>query len=332
MTELSVEQKVYQMFILGYEGENPRAVPEFRKALNSGLGGVIFFTHNICEKERFKQAVKIIKEESAILPPFLSIDQEGGRVERTLNLYGGHHYKSARDVAKQGENVVLQQAQWISEELKYLGINMNFAPVLDVDTNPDNPVIADRSYSSNCNDVIKYGKITAKTYLKNGIIPVGKHFPGHGDTSVDSHKDLPEVALNIKELEDIHIKPFKELLEYLPAIMVAHVHYKAFNNEKIPASVSNEVIEKYLRGKLNYQGVVISDDMVMGGIRHFSPFEACKKGIESGVNMFIYRNADDSVIQLIEDIISAVKRKEIDINKINRSVECIKRLKNVAKL
>ena len=326
LKKLSIEQKLYQMFILGYEGENPHACPNLINALKSGLGGVIFFTQNICDKERFKNAVQMIKDD-ALIPPFLSIDQEGGRVERTLNLYGKSHYLSAKDSAKQGEDTVRQQCQWISEELKYFGLNMNFAPVLDVDTNPDNPIIADRSYSKNPDEVIKYGRIAAETYLKNNIIPVGKHFPGHGDTSADSHLEMPETNLSIDELENIHIKPFKELCDILPAIMVAHVHYKAFDSQKIPASVSSNIINGYLRNKLNFKGLIISDDMVMGGIRKFSPFEACKRAINAGVNMFIYRNSDDCTIDLIKQLADAVKKGEIDIKNIDKSIEHIRLIK-----
>ena len=322
LKKLNIEQKLYQMFILGYEGENPHACPNLVHALKSGLGGVIFFTQNIYDKERFKNAVQMIKEDS-LIPLFLSIDQEGGRVERTLNLYGKSHYLSAREAAQYGEDAVKQQSQWISEELKYLGLNMNFAPVLDVDTNPDNPVIADRSYSKNPDEVIKFGKIAAQTYLNNGIIPVGKHFPGHGDTSVDSHHEMPETNLSIEEMDKIHIKPFKALCSMLPAIMVAHVHYTAFDKDKIPASVSGNIINGYLRNKLGFKGIVISDDMVMGGIKKFSPFEACKLAINAGVNMFIYRNSDDCTINLIEQLANAVKNGEIDEKNIDKSLEYI---------
>lgn len=323
---MSLEQKVYQMFILGYEEENPLACAEFMQALKSGLGGVIFFTRNIVEKEKFRNAVQIIKDNS-LFNPFLSIDQEGGRVERTLNLYGGAHYLSARTAAKKGAAFVEQQTQWISQELNYLGLNMNYAPVLDVDTNPDNPIIADRSYSSSPDEVAKFGKIAAEIYKKNNIIPVGKHFPGHGETNVDSHLDMPVLDLSMQELEKTHIAPFKALINDLPAIMAAHIHYKAFDTERIPASISKNVIS-YLRNTLGFKGLVISDDMVMGGIKRFTPFEACKRAINAGINMFIYRNADEKTIALIGQIIKAVKDGEIPEERINGSVRCIMALKN----
>lgn len=326
MKNLTLEQKVHQMFILGYSGENPLACPHFLKALKSGLGGVIFFTHNIIEKERFKTAIKSIKE-TALIEPLLSIDQEGGRVERTLNLYGGPHYLSAEESAKQGNNIVQQQTQWISDELNYLGINMNFAPVLDVNTNPQNPIIGNRSYSNNPNDVIKYGQIAIETYLKNNIIPVGKHYPGHGDTKTDSHFEMPIVNLSLSELENIHIKPFKNLAKILPAIMVAHVHYPAFDKEKIPASISSNILN-YLRQELKFNGVIISDDMVMGGIRRYTPIDAIKRAINAGVNMFIYRNADESTTQLIENIVQAIKIGELSEKRIDESLNYIQLLKN----
>lgn len=326
---MTLEQKIYGMFILGYEEENPKANAGFMKALQSGLGGVIFFTRNITDKERFRDTVNVIKQNS-LYAPFLSIDQEGGRVERTLNLYGGTHYLSARSAAKKGEAFVKQQTQWISQELNYLGLNMNFAPVLDVDTNPDNPIIADRSYSSDPDEVIKFGKIAVDTYKQNRIIPVGKHFPGHGDANIDSHLDMPVLDLSLEELEQIHIKPFKALVNDLPAIMAAHIHYKAFDSEKIPASISKNVLN-YLRNTVGFNGVIISDDMVMGGVKRFSSFDACKRGILAGVNMFIYRNADEKTLSLIEQITNAVKTGEIPQEKIDESINRIQTLKKVYK-
>lgn len=330
MSGLTLEQKIHQMFILGYEGENPKSCVEFMNALKSGLGGVIFFSRNIAEKEQFRNTVQIINE-NALFPLFLSIDQEGGRVERTINLYGGAHYLSARAAAQKGESFVKQQTQWISQELNYLGLNMNFAPVLDVDTNPDNPIIADRAYSNDPAVVIKYGKIAIDTYKQNGIIPVGKHFPGHGNTSVDSHLDMPVENLSMSELENIHIKPFKALINDLPAIMVAHVHYTAFDSQKVPASISQNVIN-YLRNSMNFDGLIISDDMVMGGIKRYTPYEACKRGIIAGVNMFIYRNADEKTAHLIEQIADGVKKGEIPESKIDDSVNYIMKLKSLIKL
>lgn len=323
----SIREKIARMFIMGLSGDSLAENPNMLSMLRSGLGGVIFFTENITSKQGFKKLVSDIKKE-AKYPLFLSIDQEGGRVERTLNLYGGSHYKSAREAAKLGPDFVREQTSQIAHELKDFGLNMNFAPVLDVDTNPLNPVIAERSYSSFPDEVVKYGKIAADTYLQYGIVPVGKHFPGHGETSVDSHKDMPELAMTFAELENTHIYPFKELVD-IPALMVAHIHYTCFDEEKIPASVSENVIKNYLRAKLGYEGLVISDDMVMGGIKGFSPLEACKRGIKAGINMFIYRSSDDETVALVDKLTTEAEAGKIDISDIEYSYKKITAAKSM---
>lgn len=321
----SLREKIAQMFIMGLSGDSLDKNPGMVSMLENGLGGVIFFTENITSKDSFKKLVLEIKEKAAY-PLFLSIDQEGGRVERTLNIYGGQKYKSARDAALLGTAFLCKQSEGIACELKDFGLNMNFAPVLDVDTNPKNPIIAERSYSSDPKKVAECGKIVSDIYLKHGIIPVGKHFPGHGETSVDSHKDMPELALSIDELEKTHIYPFKKLID-IPALMIAHIHYTSFDAEKIPASVSKNVIKKFLREKLGYRGLVISDDMVMGGIQCFSPLEACKRGISAGINIFIYRSCNSETVSLIDSLESEVKAGNIDICDIEFSYEKICELK-----
>lgn len=314
---MNLREKIYRMFILGPDGEE--ISPNLSKAIGKGLGGVIFFTRNIICENQFKTLIKTIKNE-ANRPIFLSIDQEGGRVERTLNLHNGSKYLCARESAKKGVDFVKKQTEQIAKELKSFGINMNFAPVLDVDTNPENPVIAERSFSSDPEIVAKMGEICAKTYLENGIIPVGKHFPGHGETSVDSHKEMPELFMNFEELEKTHIAPFKTLINLgIPAIMAAHIHYSAFDEDKTPASISKNALG-YLRNTLEFGGLIISDDMVMGGIKGFTPLEACMRGIEAGINMFIYRDSDDATIQLIETLAQKAESGEIDLKKVDESV------------
>lgn len=328
MKNLTLRQKIQQMFILGYDGPNPAEERnfDFINALKDGLGGVIFFTQNIINEKQFKNSIKYINENS-LIKPFLSIDQEGGRVERTLNIHNGEKYLSARYAAQKDEDFLKKQTQIMAKELKDFGINLNFAPVLDVDTNPNNPIIAERSFSSNPEEVIKYGKIVIDTYKSHGIIPVGKHFPGHGDTAIDSHKSMPKVNLLFDELEEIHIKPFINLLKDLPAIMVAHVYYSAFDKEEKPASISQNVLNNYLRKKLGYNGLIISDDMVMGGIQGYSSIDACIQAINAGVNMFIFRNSDNATLSLFEQIENAVKSGLIAEEKINKSIEYIQKTK-----
>lgn len=324
MSEI-LKKKLYQMFILGLEGESLSDNPNLIKALNEGLGGVIFFTQNIKTSEQFKKLITDIRKESAI-SPFLSIDQEGGRVERTENLFGGKKYLSAKFAAEKGYNFLKEQTGQISRELKSFGINLNFAPVLDVNTNPDNPIIGERAFSNNADEVIKCGKIVVDTYLENGIIPCTKHFPGHGDANVDSHISLPKIDLPLEEMEKIHIKPFKEVSS--PMTMVAHLHCKAFDNEEIPSSLSKNVVD-YLKNNLNFKGLIITDDMIMGGVTTArNATETALLAIKAGINLLLYRNSYDETIKIIEELVLMAQNDKELLDNINQSYEKIIDFKN----
>lgn len=314
---IDLRQKIYQMFVLGLEGENLSENPNLINALHDGLGGVIFFTQNIKNTEQFKNLVKDIKNE-AVVAPFLSIDQEGGRVERTENILGKKKFQSAKFAAQKGEVFLNEQTEQISRLLKDFGLNLNFAPVLDVNTNPDNPIIRERAFSSDTDEVIKFGKVVVDTYWKNGIIPCTKHFPGHGDASVDSHISLPKIDLSLDEMEKNHIRPFKEVES--PMIMVAHLHCMAFDKEESPSSMSKNVIN-YLRNEIGYNGLLITDDMVMGAIK--DGLQGCLQAIKAGVNIILYRHSSDESIRIIENLVLLAETDEELLNKIEESYQKI---------
>lgn len=289
-----LKTKLYQMFILGTDGG------EYERALSNGLGGMIFFTKDIQSPEQFRKLISGIKSKSMI-PPFLSIDQEGGRVERTENIHNGKKYLSAKFAYEKGEDFLRKQTYEIAQELKSYGINLNFAPCIDVNTNPNNPIIGERAFSNNSDDVIKGEKIVSQTYRGNGIVPCVKHFPGHGDANADSHLTLPEIDLTLEEMEQTHIKPFAACAKTIEMVMVAHLHCTCFERDVIPTSLSKNAIS-YLRDKLGFDGVIISDDMIMAGAAGFEPVQACEMGIRAGLNMFIYRNSAPETIEIIETI------------------------------
>ena len=316
---VSLRTKVYQMFILGTDGGC------WRDALANGLGGIIFFTHDIISQEQFKLLTDECKSE-ALIKPFLSIDQEGGRVERTENIHNGKKYLSARYAYQAG--ILLQQTNEIAKELFEYGLNLNFAPCIDVNSNPNNPIIGERAFSSEVEQVIEAEKIVSTAYRQNNIIPFVKHFPGHGDASVDSHLGLPNIDLSMDEMERFHIAPFKSAIEGgIDMVMVAHLHCLCFDKEVIPTSLSKNAIG-YLREKLGFKGVVISDDMIMKGVSDlYSPIEACYKGIKSGIDMFIYRCSTSEIIQMIEAL-AVLAQKDQDLReKIDSAFERIMRLK-----
>lgn len=300
-----MREKIYQMFILGTDGNG------YKEALKKGLGGIIFFTHDIQNTEQFKQMTQECCAISKI-HPFLSIDQEGGRVERTENIHKGKKYLSAKFAYQKGINFLAEQTESIAKELKSYGLNLNFAPCIDVNTNPNNPIIGERAFSNIPDEVIDAEKVVSEIYRKNGIIPCVKHFPGHGDANADSHLTLPVIDLPVDEMENTHIKPFKACANKIEMVMVAHLHCTCFEKERIPTSLSRNAIF-YLRNNLKFDGVIISDDMVMKGVTEFeNPFET---GIRAGLNMFICRNSNSETIQTIENIVKkAQKDKELAQN------------------
>lgn len=303
------------MFILGCNGEN------YKNALQKGLGGIIFFTKDIQTPQQFESLIEEIKSNS-LLPPFLSIDQEGGRVERTENIHCGKKYLSAKFAYE--KNVLNKQTEEIAKELQGYGINLNFAPCIDVNTNPDNPIIGERAFSDNPDEVIKCEKIVSQIYRENGIIPCAKHFPGHGDANADSHLTLPCIDLPIDKMKKTHIKPFAACAKTIEMIMVAHLHCTCFEQEVIPTSLSKNAIS-YLRN-LGFEGVTISDDMVMAGAKIEN---ACEKGIRAGLNMFIYRDSKPETIEIIETIAKKAETdKELQEN-IEKSFEKIINLKKL---
>ena len=317
---MELKSKLYQMFILGVDNKNTY------KALEQGLSGVIFFTKDIISIQRFKFLIEDLKKHSKI-PPFLSIDQEGGKVERTENIHNGKKYLSAKVAFEKGLNFLETQTENISKELISYGINLNFAPCVDVNSNPNNPIIGERAFSDKPNEVIKGAEIVINTYRKNRIIPCIKHFPGHGDTEKDSHLELPVLKQTLEEMEKVHIKPFKELInKNIEMVMVAHLQAECFGKET-PTSLNKSCID-YLRKNLNYDGILISDDMYMKAITDNYGFEkACLMGINAGLNLFIYRDANDEIIDMIENIYKKALTDKNLQEKIENSYEKIIKLK-----
>lgn len=311
MYDCFMEKLIYQMFILG-TGDC------LNHALSKGLGGVIFFTKDILSIDQFKSLITQIKQKS-LIPPFLSIDQEGGRVERTENIH--ERYLSPKFAFQYGEEFLKKQTVQIAEELNEYGINLNFAPCADVNTNPNNPIIGERSFSANADEVIKGVEIVSDIYRKHNIIPCIKHYPGHGDADKDSHLTLPKIDLPLNQMEQVHIKPFKEAIKRnIEMIMAAHLHCTCFDKKETPASLSVNALN-YLRNNLKYSGVIISDDMIMKGVQKYGSLEAVIMGINAGLDMFIFRESDDKTADMIDKLVKVVendnklRQKVIESNK-----------------
>jgi beta-N-acetylhexosaminidase len=331
LKNMNLKEKILQMFIIGFEGADfDEKNLLFQNLLKKGLGGVIFFAQNFETRKKFKYLAAQISA-NATIPPFLSIDQEGGLVERTISLDKKVDYLTPAALCQSDDmNLIKKHSEIMSQDLIELGLNMDFAPLLDVNTNPYNPVIGVRSFGNSPLSVEKCAKPFYSTLSQNNIIPVGKHFPGHGEASVDSHIDMPEIKMSLNELESMHISPFKAAIkDGIDAIMIAHVHYHAFNEEKIPASLSKEVISDYLIDELGFRGLVISDDMVMGGVtKHYGLEQSLIKGIQAGIDLFIFRDATQELSDCIDNLVAKVVSGEISEDRIDESVHKILQIKN----
>ena len=291
--------------------------------LEHGLGGVIFFTKDIESKSQFISLIDSIKNK-AKLPLFLSIDQEGGRVERTENIH--ERYLSPKFAFEKGERFLSEQTQIISNELNSYGINMNFAPCIDVNSNPLNPIIGERSFSNNVDDVCKGYDIVANVYKKNNIIPVVKHFPGHGATETDSHISLPIVNKTIEELETSDLIPFTKSIKNTNMIMIGHIALPNITRDNTPSSISKEIITSLLKEKYNYQGLVVTDALNMKALtNNYTYKQIYIMAINAGVDLLLMPNDLQKAIDYIKE---AIINKEIDENTINESVYKILKYKN----
>jgi beta-N-acetylhexosaminidase len=257
-----------------------------KKMLDWGVGGVILFARNVGTAEEVARLIFDIKSYAG-RPLLVGLDQEGGLVQR-LKL-GFTRIPSMRAVGKTADPTLARLlGQAIGSELRAVGVDVNYAPVLDVDTNANNPVIGERAFSSDPHAVASLGVALGIGLEASGVASCGKHFPGHGDTNEDSHFHLPALDHDRARLEAIELIPFRAWASaQLASIMTAHVLLKAYDST-YPATMSKAVLQGLLREDIGYQGLIVSDDMEMKAIaEHFGHEEAALLALNAGVDQFL---------------------------------------------
>lgn len=322
----SIPQLTGQMLMSGIEGTT---LTQDTKdlILKHHVGGIILFSRNYETPEQLHKLICDLQATAAKSPTrfplFISVDQEGGRVARLTKPYTKFPPFCCIGNA-QSESLAYRFGQALATELADTGINMDYAPVLDVHTNPDNPIIGDRAISSDPQMVVRMAHAFIKAFNDTGVLPVGKHFPGHGDTHVDSHLDLPTVDRDAKTLEAVELVPFQKTIERgLNFIMTAHVIYTAWD-EKLPATFSKIILQDILRKKLGFEGVILSDDLEMKAVEKHYEFESLPRmGVEAGLDMFMICNNVDKVRALHEQMVKDVESETIAIEPLKQSVERI---------
>ena len=315
-----------QLLMVGFQGTELSSefidwLQEYRPS------GVILFSRNLVDPEQVARLTNSLQEHAPNPPLLIAIDQEGGRVSRLPQ--GFTIFPSAVSVAAcQSPDVAYGVAEITAKELRAVGINMNMAPVLDVNSNPANPIIGIRAYGNCPEQVCTFAMATMEGLRDNGVIPCGKHFPGHGDTTTDSHKVLPVVNADRARLDAIELAPFRHAIGHgLPTIMTAHVHYPALDADA-PATLSRPILTDLLRNELGFQGVTLTDDMEMRAILdHGSIGEASARSLQAGADMVLICHQQDRQTEAVLAIEQALDRGELSMDDLTASADRIHALK-----
>ena len=322
LDNLSLEEKIAQMLIIYHpSNEYDEKIKSIIKELKPG--GFILMNNNISTYDKTLNLVTSMQNDSEI-PMIIAIDQEGGSVQRL---------KSISDVEvtdipymyylgqTNNKDLAYSVGKIMAEQLRTIGVNLTYAPVMDIYSNPNNTVIGKRSFGSDPNTVYDMA-----TSLKNGIEDnlvntCIKHFPGHGDTETDSHFEIPIINKTLVELENSDLLPFIKSINDTNMIMVGHIALPKITNSSIPASLSKEIVTDLLKNKYNYKGLVITDALNMRSLtNNYSDKEIYTMAINAGVDLLLMPNGSKNAIKYIKE---AIDDEEININIINESVRKI---------
>lgn len=332
---MSLDEKIGQLFMVGFDGSDSLSERDLSLINDFKVGGLIFFGKNI---KTSSQVIKLINEIKALnmerknIPLFLSLDQEGGTVTRLPQEI--LKFDKAMNIGnKNDEQFAYDSAKLMGKVISSLGFNMNFAPVLDVYTNQNNKVIGSRAFSNDKNIVANLGIATMNGFKDSNLIAVGKHYPGHGDTDLDSHYDLPIVKHDYERIYDVELYPFKKAIDAgLDMVLVSHLLYEKIDPDNI-ATLSRTFLYEILRKDMGFRGVVITDDMIMKGLTNTESIsEASVKALKAGVDILLIGSGYENISKSIDRIKSAVINGEIDEFEIDRKVYNILRVKRDYKI
>jgi len=343
-TNSELRNKIGQMLIVGFRGTKVNeSTPVINNINNLNLGGIILFDYDVPSKstprniKNPKQTKQLISDIKNLTNNnlFIAVDAEGGYVNRLKSKYGFKEIESAENIGKKSTEEIYNNSIALAQELKELGFNLNFAPVVDVNINPNNPVIGylERSASDNPEKVYDYANIFIQAMHEYDILTAIKHFPGHGSSDKDSHLGLVDITNTYNQEKELY--PYKKLINdnVLDMIMTAHIINKNIDSEN-PATLSPNFLQNILRNDLNYNGIIVSDDMQMNAIVDNYGFEeAIIKAINSGCNILIFSNNnqiydEDIAIKAIDIIEKAINNNIIDMQTIENSYQKIQELKN----
>lgn len=305
---LSTAQKIGQLLIIGVEDKQLTSAHQ-KLIQDQYIGSIILFKRNIKNEKQLTNFIAQLKQQNVYtdIPLWITIDQEGGNVNRLPE-----KFPSASTLAEHHDpTLTYDSAATMGETLARYGFDVDFAPVLDINSNPKNPVIGDRAFGTTPLETAEQAVAMMKG-LQSYVITVGKHFPGHGDTSEDSHKTMPTVNKSWEELQQLELIPFYAAIEHkIDALMIGHLYFPQLDSE-YPASLSKEIITHRLREEMGFTGLAISDDMVMGGItEQYNIGDAAVIALQAGIDMLIVGHEPTLQQEVITAITTAVENSII---------------------
>jgi len=323
---VNVVEQIGQLFMLGFDGTS--VSPEWAELQTRYKpGGMILFSRNLEHPAQIVELTNGLQTRSPHVPLLIAVDQEGGRVSRLPN--GFTIFPPCGTVgACRSEELAYAAAAVTAAELRAVGINMNMAPVLDVHSNPDNPIIGDRAYGTEPQTVAELGLAAIRGFHGKGVVACGKHFPGHGDTSTDSHKVLPVVKASVETLLARELRPFHHAIQNgLASLMTAHVVYPALDAQR-PATLSPTILTGLLREQWGFDGMVVTDDLEMRAIvDHHGVGEASVQAFLAGADMVLICRDRARAVAAMEAVRKAVEDGTIPKDRLETSVRRIGQIK-----
>ncbi len=326
LSEMTLKEKIGQMIIIEYRKPYDSKLEKTLKTVKPG--GFILFKENFTTYSATLNFVKKVKATSDI-PMFISVDQEGGGVQRLQGLTDKKaiYIPYMQELGSTKDTKLAKEVgRVMAEEMRVFGINMDFAPVIDIYSNPKNTVIGKRAFGTDAKTVSDMALSLADGLEENGIIPVYKHFPGHGNTAVDSHVSLPIVDKSKEELYDLDLIPFQKAIEnHASVIMIGHLAVPSITGDNTPASLSKKLITDFLKGEMKFNGLVVTDALNMGALtKYYSKSEIPVKAIQAGVDILLMPASPEDAVS---EIVKAVQSGKIKESQIDASVRKILKLK-----
>jgi beta-N-acetylhexosaminidase len=323
-------RKAGECTMIGFDGH---AVPaEVRRLLREfAVGQVILFRRNVDGPEQVAELVRELQSEAraagAGLPLLVAVDQEGGRVARLREPWT--LWPTARALGRTGDEALARgMGEALAAELSACGIRLDFTPVVDVDTNPANPVIGDRSFGDDPGLVGRMGAALVQGLQENGVAACAKHFPGHGDTDLDSHFALPAVDHARSRLDEVELPPFRRAIEAgVASVMTAHVIVRELD-DTVPATLSPRIVEEMLRREMKFEGVIFTDDLEMKAVSgRWGYAEAAVLSMAAGCDALPVCSKHDAQVEAMEGLIRAVEDGRLPWSRLDDAVGRIRRLK-----